>query len=181
MAAYNRKRQQAKRDGTWVPGRPVYEKKKCTGPGCERIARHLTPQPLCGAHYLQIFRKVPLSPIRRTRRVRDGLKECNRCGEVLAVTEYNKQSDNRIQSSCKRCQSITNRAQRYGWAFDDMKALVDQPCAGCGSEVNLHVDHCHDTGKVRGVLCRSCNTVLMKHMTPEILRRLADYLEASAT
>jgi nitrate/TMAO reductase-like tetraheme cytochrome c subunit len=42
----------------------------------------------------------------------------------------------------------------------------------------LDVDHCHTTGKVRGILCRSCNIGLGHFMTdPALLRAAADYLE----
>jgi len=31
-------------------------------------------------------------------------------------------------------------------------------CQGCGrSDTQLFIDHCHVTGKVRGMLCNSCN------------------------
>lgn len=30
----------------------------------------------------------------------------------------------------------------------------------CGKQISLAVDHCHDTGKVRGLLCKTCNTVI---------------------
>jgi hypothetical protein len=67
----------------------------------------------------------------------------------------------------------------YGLSYDEVVTMMERPCQGCGSTENLHIDHCHDTGRVRGVLCHNCNTVLTKHMTPEILRRLASYLEGS--
>lgn len=40
------------------------------------------------------------------------------------------------------------------------------------------VDHCHTTGKVRGILCSNCNAILGLALDrPEILKRAADYLE----
>ena len=54
-------------------------------------------------------------------------------------------------------------------------------CAICkrdDSRGSLAVDHCHKTGLVRGLLCRSCNTSLGKmNDDPELLRRAIAYLE----
>lgn len=42
---------------------------------------------------------------------------------------------------------------------------------------HTHIDHCHKTGKVRGVLCMNCNHMLGKSKdNPEILMRGAQYL-----
>ena len=43
-----------------------------------------------------------------------------------------------------------------------------------------HVDHCHSTGKVRGLVCRSCNTGLgFFEDNTEWLKKAITYLEAS--
>ena len=54
-------------------------------------------------------------------------------------------------------------------------------CAICGKPPKtrrLHVDHDHQTGRVRGLLCFTCNRfVLGKYATAAKLRAAADYLE----
>lgn len=55
-------------------------------------------------------------------------------------------------------------------AYDQMLADQDGVCALChkpekaksrsGAIRALAVDHCHDTGRVRGLLCRKCNQIL---------------------
>ena len=44
--------------------------------------------------------------------------------------------------------------------YDEMLEKQNGVCAICGKEPNgkrLHVDHCHETGVVRGLLCFRCN------------------------
>lgn len=56
-------------------------------------------------------------------------------------------------------------ASRYGITLEEYDALFviqGGVCALCGEPSDserrlLSVDHCHDTGKVRGLLCSSCN------------------------
>ena len=43
--------------------------------------------------------------------------------------------------------------------------------------LSFHVDHCHDTGEVRGVLCNNCNAGLgMFQDNLELLFMAIDYL-----
>jgi hypothetical protein len=50
----------------------------------------------------------------------------------------------------------------------------------CGSAVPLSVDHCHETGAVRGLLCSKCNMAI-GHLNdnPFLARAAADYLESA--
>lgn len=51
-------------------------------------------------------------------------------------------------------------------------------CQVCGSSEKLCIDHDHETGEVRGVLCTHCNLILgHAHDDPDRLRDLARYLE----
>ena len=63
--------------------------------------------------------------------------------------------------------SIYNRRQqikRYGLTpeqYIDLFEAQGGVCAICGSPdtagKNWHIDHCHKTGKTRGILCQGCN------------------------
>lgn len=58
------------------------------------------------------------------------------------------------------------RLSKYGLSYEQYKNMherQDYLCAICQHkchEDDLHVDHDHDTGQVRGLLCSSCNTGL---------------------
>lgn len=74
----------------------------------------------------------------------------------------------------------------YGITRAEFDVLVEKQgnlCAICHGERNgpgtvLHVDHCHTTGRVRGLLCSNCNRALgMFGDDPVRLRAAADYLE----
>lgn len=41
-----------------------------------------------------------------------------------------------------------------------MLDAFEHSCAICGESEYICVDHCHDTGKVRGVLCRKHNAAI---------------------
>lgn len=81
---------------------------------------------------------------------------------------------------------ITIRSWGGGYSKTELdaiaqKCLAQQECVICGSsrsDGRLHVDHDHATGRVRGVLCRGCNTSLGNvRESVDILRKMIDYLE----
>ena len=71
---------------------------------------------------------------------------------------------------------------RFNLTVDQYESMAIEGCGICGIMEEdlgrrLAVDHCHETGRVRGVLCHACNTALGKLGDNEegVLRAL-DYL-----
>jgi len=68
--------------------------------------------------------------------------------------------------------------------LDEYNALLLAQGAACAlclapqtSGARLCIDHCHDTGKVRGLLCATCNSAIgLLGDTAERVQRAVEYL-----
>ena len=114
-------------------------------------------------------------------------KECTTCGVLKPVAAYSKnpQKNDGLQAECKECTRDGNILRKYGLTPADHTALhvsQDGKCAICVKPIDqydkhTHVDHCHDSGKVRALLCGHCNRGLGSFMDiPEVLEKGAAYL-----
>jgi hypothetical protein len=72
----------------------------------------------------------------------------------------------------------------YGLTWDEYQAILEHQggrCAICEGKrsYQLHVDHCHKTGRIRGLLCAACNKRLLPAAkdNPEVLLNAVDYIE----
>lgn len=79
--------------------------------------------------------------------------------------------------------SVAEKLRRYGLSLDDYQALLDQSggvCALCknppAKNKNLCIDHDHETGRVRGLLCHRCNSLLGGYEALSGLSNVATYL-----
>jgi hypothetical protein len=83
------------------------------------------------------------------------------------------------RGKCKRWSSIKHS---YGILQADYQALLDSQggvCAICRRipPDHLCIDHCHTTGRIRGLLCRKCNTGLGCYEdNPELMNMAINYL-----
>lgn len=74
--------------------------------------------------------------------------------------------------------------------YMDMLKRQDEKCVICGGEgfkmqdhhkIKLVVDHCHSTGKVRGMLCHNCNRGLgLFQDNVTLLQNAASYLQKTS-
>ena len=121
------------------------------------------------------------------------------------LTNFHKQSTGKlgVRSRCRTCHNQDMREyerergpewrrkktlQRYGITPEDYNRMLEEQegkCAICQSTDSEHpitellvVDHCHLTGKVRGLLCNTCNRGIgfMREETDRLLNA-AVYLE----
>ena len=78
-----------------------------------------------------------------------------------------------------------NLLKQYGITADDYDRMATEQsglCAICGSGPvrgfkHLDVDHCHTTGRVRGLLCNDCNQGLGRFKdNPLLIQRALAYL-----
>ena len=98
-----------------------------------------------------------------------------------AILKY----DTKLESvEKKRLRTRKGVLKKYGWIEEQFQAqLVRQnfSCYGCLcsiDEATARIDHNHETGQVRGLLCNNCNWTLgHAHDAPLTLRRLMAYLE----
>ncbi|MFF3441734.1 endonuclease VII domain-containing protein [Streptosporangium sp. NPDC002721] len=75
-------------------------------------------------------------------------------------------------------------SHKYGITISERYLLAERQnhqCATCSAPDErgaLNVDHCHDTGKVRGLLCGNCNRAIgLFNHNPAALKSAAEYLE----
>jgi hypothetical protein len=91
---------------------------------------------------------------------------------------------------------LKSKCRRFGLTQEqywEMLASQGNGCAVCsrpesfvdpksGRTRRLAIDHCHTSGRVRGILCSRCNLTLgLFEDNPDTIRRLAEYAAKGAT
>jgi len=123
---------------------------------------------------------------------------CTTCESFKPASEYTLERDIRafggvsMRSKCRPCNELRKYKgfikRTYGISYKDyigMQELQGNRCAICKSSESSNkrtdrffVDHCHATGKVRGLLCSKCNHGLGHfNDSPKLLLNAVKYLE----
>ena len=136
------------------------------------------------------------------------MRVCRCCNIEKPLTDFSidKRWKHTYKLDCKLCYNEKKRLKykpedrrkegllrNYGISYDDMCSMYTQQngcCLICGKAISLvsgktkkgkvHVDHDHVTGKVRGLLCTKCNTLLgMAEDNLDIIQAAYNYLVRS--
>lgn len=146
-------------------------------------------QSYCRECFAAIYRQKRIDKGHKVRPadVPPGSRYCRSCDQVLPQARFRKTARGRdgLHFRCMDCDSRAGRlshlARQYGLtpqAVEDMLAAQGGLCAICEVAEAVHVDHCHDSGRIRGLLCFRCNAALGQFDdVPERLRKAAEYLE----
>lgn len=130
---------------------------------------------------------------------------CTKCKKSYPLAEYGK-DNGVIALRCDPCRQPTPEQKRRSHLWTKFKMTLedwislyncqDGKCPVCTKALpkleemdivsrdtkwahrDWNTDHCHKTGKVRGITCRQCNMGLGSFKdSPEIMRSAADYIE----
>jgi hypothetical protein len=116
---------------------------------------------------------------------------CSACKRLLPVSDFQKLKHGlaHTQNMCRECKIAARKSRLYGVDCERYVAMLEaqqHKCAICGGRGSadrphspLMIDHDHETGRVRMLLCHGCNSML-GHAgdNPAILDAGRDYLRA---
>jgi len=138
------------------------------------------------------------------KKVLEGVKICTKCNIEKDCNEFSilKSKKGMFRHSiCKKCKSIYRSIKRkenplkeayrkrvqklrnkYGLEIKDYDKMFDDQNGNCkicnNSLIKPHIDHCHSTNKIKGILCGNCNIGLgMFKDNPEYLENAIKYLK----
>jgi len=135
------------------------------------------------------------------------MKQCSRCKEKKDLSLFSKDTARKDGHNhrCKACHSDVGKEwkqradpqklkenqykahikHKYGVSIEwveERLAAHDYKCKVCETEMKLHtntvaIDHCHETGEVRDVVCKKCNLAMGQFRDdPKLIEKAIDYL-----
>lgn len=127
---------------------------------------------------------VPSNSIRAT--AAQVLFKCSSCQTAKPRSEFGKRKGGKrktfrpVQFNCKECERDRHYRRKYGVPYTVYQIMVDKAGGVCEicfkSAGRLCLDHCHQTGKLRGILCVRCNSMLGSFEDPKWFSNAWHYL-----
>lgn len=131
------------------------------------------------------------------------MKKCSKCKVPKELSEFNKSKFGKFgrHHYCKECNSKQKKAsynydkakskgvkQTYGISIERVHEMYKDQKGLCGicekhfefisKHKGLYIDHDHSSGKVRGLICSSCNSLLgCAKDDIKILKKAIEYLK----
>lgn len=126
----------------------------------------------CGCKQKELVAKA----LRKGTLANNGYKICSICKISKLISDFKPSgyTKDKLKQFCIRCGKDLELQQKYGISIEVYESWLSKQngkCACCGSlnaftpkssRGNFVVDHCHVTGKIRGLLCFNCNTAIGK-------------------
>lgn len=129
----------------------------------------------------------PKSLFPSNKKYKDGIRpHCIDCRQAYEVKNYHKNKHKRpyVYENDKNRKLL----KEYGISYSEYLIMLEAQNGGCaicgttstGNRKAFHVDHCHKTGKVRGLLCGNCNSGIgnLRDSIP-LLERAIEYLKVT--
>jgi len=119
---------------------------------------------------------------------------CRKCVKETRDKEYFQRHWKEYSKRPEIAKKLTERdiaynlKRKFGMTlqdYEDIKIAQNNKCAICPNERSkngkrLAVDHCHESGKIRGLLCNECNTAIgLLREDIQLLKNCIEYLENS--
>jgi len=113
-------------------------------------------------------------------------KTCCKCKELKSADKFckNRTKSGGLDDWCYACKTNARLIKAYGITSADYEQMfADQQglcylCGGPPRRDRLDIDHCHKSGKVRKLLCESCNRALgLFQDDPTLLLKASKYVQ----
>lgn len=115
------------------------------------------------------------------------MKTCYKCKTKKPLNEFSTDNSRKDKKNprCNGCLKAYRVNKAFGITteeYDFYFQEANKMCFACGSTKNLVLDHNHDTGEIRGVLCNPCNRALgYAKDNINILLKLVEYLKENGS
>lgn len=114
--------------------------------------------------------KDPNASFNTSKTTKDGLRySCKSCEKINSANwrKTNKEKCRAYDKNRKERKREQNYRRKYGISIDTYESMLKEQggcCMICRraelKDKKLDIDHCHRTGKIRGLLCARCNKTI---------------------